>query len=570
MFCAALVVVATFIVLTVGKDSACRLLPTDSSWPAQDVWNAFNQSVDGRLIQTVPLGRPCHDPNYDEAKCSAIRDNWHSMEFHEASSSSIMDPGFLNKSCDPFDPRETPCRVGAYVQYAVNVSSVDHVIKTVQFVKEHNIRFVVRNTGHDFLGRSTGAGAVAVWVHHLRDVEWIPEFKSPLHTGPAFKAHAGALSFDIALAADSKGLVVVTGGTPNVGFTGGFVQGGGQSATMSSYGLGADQTLEFEVVTTQGKFVRASHTENQDLYWALSGGGAGTYAVVWSVTVKAHQDLPVTTASLNFTLDENTQETFYQAIDAYQASTPSLADAKIWSTAQYSSAFFNLFPIFAVNKTSAEISALLQPLLDSLDRLGVKYTSSVQSYDKYLDGYNTLDNLINVPIGVITFGSRLLPQSVFAQGETLRRTQETIRGILEGGGLVADFIMKPTLDVAGNPQNAVLPAWRDVNKHVIVALPLTDGESSAQLSDQKKKITTEFMPALKKLTPGSGSYDNEGDPSEPDFKEAFYGANYDRLLEIKDKWDPDQILYGAVNVGGDRWHQTEEGRLCRNEDSGCF
>ena len=50
---------------------------------------------------------------------------------------------------------------------------------------------------------------------------------------------------------------------------------------------------------------------------------------------------------------------------------------------------------------------------------------------------------------------------------------------------------------------------------------------------------------------------------EPDFKDAFYGANYDRLLRIKDKWDPDGVLYGATAVGGDRWREDEDGRLCR-------
>ena len=51
---------------------------------------------------------------------------------------------------------------------------------------------------------------------------------------------------------------------------------------------------------------------------------------------------------------------------------------------------------------------------------------------------------------------------------------------------------------------------------------------------------------------------------DPDFKDAFYGPNYDRLLSIKDKWDPDGVLYGATAVGGDRWREdAEDGRLCR-------
>lgn len=57
-----------------------------------------------------------------------------------------------------------------------------------------------------------------------------------------------------------------------VGFVGGYIQGGGHSALSSLYGMAADQALEFEVITTDGRFVRASPSENKDLFWALSGG----------------------------------------------------------------------------------------------------------------------------------------------------------------------------------------------------------------------------------------------------------------------------------------------------------
>src|ERR1700761_2800958 len=67
--------------------------------------------------------------------------------------SSIMNPVFLHKSCDPFDPRENPCEIGAHVQYAVNVTSIDHVLKTIHFVKKHNIRFVVKSSGHECASR---------------------------------------------------------------------------------------------------------------------------------------------------------------------------------------------------------------------------------------------------------------------------------------------------------------------------------------------------------------------------------------------------------------------------------
>jgi len=56
--------------------SACRCFPGDSCWPYVDVWTQFNQSVDGRLVKTVPLGTPCHDPNYDAKECSKLKQGW--------------------------------------------------------------------------------------------------------------------------------------------------------------------------------------------------------------------------------------------------------------------------------------------------------------------------------------------------------------------------------------------------------------------------------------------------------------------------------------------------------------
>lgn len=84
-------------------------------------------------------------------------------------------------------------------------------------------------------------------------------------------------------AAAAVGKVVVGGECPTVGIAGGYTQGGGHSALSTNFGLAADQTLCFDVVTAAGELVTASREENEDLYWALSGGGAGNYGIVVSM-----------------------------------------------------------------------------------------------------------------------------------------------------------------------------------------------------------------------------------------------------------------------------------------------
>lgn len=54
----------------------CRCLPSDDCWPPTSTWSALNDTVEGRLVKTVPIGSPCHDPNYDAETCAALREQW--------------------------------------------------------------------------------------------------------------------------------------------------------------------------------------------------------------------------------------------------------------------------------------------------------------------------------------------------------------------------------------------------------------------------------------------------------------------------------------------------------------
>ncbi|EEB98179.1 hypothetical protein MPER_02359, partial [Moniliophthora perniciosa FA553] len=94
---------------------------------------------------------------------------------------------------------------------------------------------------------------------------------------------------------------------------------------------------------------------------------------------------------------------------------------------------------------------------------------------------------------------------------------------------------------------------------------IENGESLERIAQDQQMMTNDLDPLLVELAPNTGAYLNEADPDEPNFKRAFYGANYDRLLSIKDQYDPEQILYGSISVGGDRWKEVENGRLCRTD-----
>lgn len=105
------------------------------------------------------------------------------------------------------------CTLGAFPYYAVNVSSVYQVQLAVNFARNTGIRLVVKNTGHDFSGKSGGAGALSIWTHNLKDVKYFSKFSAAGTNwkGSAFKVGAGLQAFELYKEADARGLVVVGG-----------------------------------------------------------------------------------------------------------------------------------------------------------------------------------------------------------------------------------------------------------------------------------------------------------------------------------------------------------------------
>lgn len=355
------------------KNASCHCFPGDTCWPTREQWSRFNDTVNGRLVATVPLATPCHGTSYDARACQTLQDKWYDPNTHIETSSSIMAPFFTNDSCNPFLPKEAPCVVGAYIQYAVAAQDAADYQATINFTREHDIRLIIRNTGHDWLGRSSGAGAVAIWTHHMKDIE-ILDYKSPHYTGKAMKVGAGTQLIEAYEAAHDAGLIVVGGTCPTVGLAGGFTQGGGHGLSVSKYGLGADQALEWEVAIMDQKVIRATPQENQDLYWALAGGGGGNYGVILSLTIRAYPNERTAAANLTFTNDGITQDIFYAGVQTYISGIPAVLDAGGTTTWLNSNSTFTVSPAVGVGMTKEQLDKLHEPVLRGLDELKINYS----------------------------------------------------------------------------------------------------------------------------------------------------------------------------------------------------
>ncbi|RPA83803.1 FAD-binding domain-containing protein [Ascobolus immersus RN42] len=556
---------STTALAAVASKADCRCTPEQACWPAENQWKKLNETVGGKLIKGVPPAAVCHEPNYNEAECEKVKANFGKADFHVANAISPHNLPWSKYSCSPFTDKSEPCTMGGYAAYAIKALCYTDIQAGVKFARDNNLRLVVRNTGHDFLGRSTGHGALTIWTHHLKDTKFIPKYNKPWYKGPAIKAYAGVQVRELYDAVGKVGMETVGGECPSVGYTGGYIQGGGHGPLSGQYGMGADQALSFEVILPDGSFVTADPKQNADLYWALSGGGPGTYGIVYSVTSKVYPSQKYAGARLSFSAANSTQ--FWELVDWYHQATPEWTDLGIYSYALYGflgpQLTFMLEPFLAPGMDSAQVDKLLTAFRAKIkDTLGTDATYTSSNYPDFTAAYKALfpdEGTNNGPLG-----GRLIPRSVVQKNP--EGLSKAIRNIVDNGGLGIEFAVRPTLKVAGNPDNSVLPAWRDSELHFIIG---SSYSSNTPTKEEIKKlddtVTFDWNQGFKDISPDAGSYGNEGDFNEPNFQKEFYGKNYERLLKIKKKYDPKDLLWGKTNVGSEAWAEDEQGLLCRTK-----
>ncbi|KAI0469864.1 hypothetical protein GGR56DRAFT_668381 [Xylariaceae sp. FL0804] len=500
-----------------GSESTCRCFPGDCCWPSRAEWDGFNSTLHGKLIATVPIASPCH---------------YNSFTPYNAD------------HCDPFNKPSDECVLGTYVQYAVNASGLDDFQKTMEFAADREIRFLVRNTAHDYFGRSTGAGAPALWTHHMKDTESL-DYHSRNYHGKAMKMGAGVQVMEALVAAQAQGLVVAGGQCQTVGVAGGYTQGGGHSFLASLIGLSADQVLEWEAVTATGEYLVATPFNNSDLYWALSGGGGGTFAATLSVTVKAYPDLSVAAGNLTFTLGDGvSKEAFFTGVKAWLLNLPALVDAggaALWDLAE---GYLSVLPVFGPNMTVSEVEALLSPTLTALNYSGISYTSYFHAYPSFLDAYNAMNPFEPVTDG--NMGAYLLPRDLVTSEANASALTDTLDSLTTGAGVVTgglSYNVARGQDITQPAPNSVNPTWRTIIHYLAFGLSYNRTSIAAD-TKQWKLITKEIL-------------------STRIWKQVFCGSHYDRLLDIKDKYDPNSLFYGLTSVGSDRWEVRKDGRLCK-------
>ena len=195
-------------------DRKCRVGPSDGKWPAEKAWTRLSKqlSTADALIKTTPQAAVCYGTSKDDAKCQDLTKSWASSYTHIDDPSEVLSPIYQGLTCQPPTIYNSgSCTLGGYPSYVIKAADVLDIQLGINFARNDELRLIIKNTGHDFSGKSVGAGALSIWTHGLKDIQFLDNYVDGAYKGPAVKAGAGVQAFDLYKAANSKGLVVVGG-----------------------------------------------------------------------------------------------------------------------------------------------------------------------------------------------------------------------------------------------------------------------------------------------------------------------------------------------------------------------
>ncbi|KAH9204370.1 hypothetical protein DL95DRAFT_496590 [Leptodontidium sp. 2 PMI_412] len=559
----------------------CKCSPSEACWPSISEWDSLNDTISGHLIRSVPPGSVCYpaQPNYNAEACNLVLASWNSSAFHSSDPISIDSPVWANNSCNPIYPNgtsvagdpnagETGCSIGAYPVYVVNTTEANDVQVALKFAKKWNVRLNIKNTGHNGSGR--------IWTHNLKQFQFHDNFKSCNTIGTQLAATIGAGMQDGELfeAMAAHNAIGVGGTNKDVGVVG-WATGGGHGFMTGVYGMGADNILEATIITPNGTLLTANACKNADIFWAIRGGGGGTFGIILSLTVMAYPMPSVTLWGLSIAAKNGTSASaWYNLIARVHTLLPQLQDqgfhgyySLIGPPAADTLTLGGSFFLWnATNGTAERITAPVQALLAAANDTVTSSTFSlyIPTFDSLVQALPSTEH-----VGTVTSiaSSRLISRGVL-MGDNQTLFAQTLEKIGPAAVAPSDGTPNPslsgTMTISKKPvDNALNPAWRDAAIHLITTKTWDDSLAKAQVKQILDDMTYSKLNALRELDPGSGAYLNEANPFEPGWQWSFFGPNYARLRQIKDKYDPDGTLWCPQCVGSEDWAQQEDGALCR-------
>jgi FAD/FMN-containing dehydrogenase len=469
---------------------------------------------------------------------------------------------------------------------AVVAESAADVAAAVDFARRSGVRLVVKGGGHNYFGNSNAAGSLLIWTRRLDAIEMHDDFRPAGMPAsergiPAVSVGAGAIWGPVYRHVTRRGRYVQGGGCLTVGVAG-FVQGGGFGSLSKSFGTGAANLVEAEVVTPDGRIRVVNRWRDPELYFALRGGGGGTFGVVTRVTMKTHA-LPSHIGGMLFEVRASDDAAWRELVERMlRFYSDALFEPRWGEQIRFSPGRRLAVQMVCHGLDEAAMRAAWAPFLDSLRREPSRFVFKAEpvaiavpasqfwepEWLRKLPGLVLPDdrpgasqdnvfwasNLSETGQVLNAYRSAWLPASLLAPARRDGLVDALVAGSAEwsmslhmnkglAGG--APEAIAATRETAMNP--AVLdafallicaadapPAWPGIRGH---EPDVAEGRAQAV------RVGRAMQP-IARLVPDAGSYVSESDYFETDWKRSHWGANYARLAAAKRRYDPATLLRG--------------------------
>jgi len=419
--------------------------------------------------------------------------------------------------------------IDKYPGLIVRCADVSDVIATVNFARDNGVLLAVRCGGHNGAGLGTCDGGLVLDLSLMRGVRVDPIS----HT---VRAEGGCTQQEVNHAASAFGLSVPVGIFSTTGI-GGLTLGGGHGYLTRKYGLAIDNLLEADVVLADGRLVTASDHENEDLFWAIRGGG-GNFGIVTSFLFQAHPPSMVTAGPMFWNYEEA-----FEMMQWYREFSPA-APEDLYG-------FFALMnvppaPPFPEHLHGRTVCGVVWCHLGPADQAEKDLADIRQSHPPLFELTGRMPYT-----ALLSLFDPLLPPGLhwYWKGDFFREiSDEAIEQHLKYGSQLPTLLSAMHLYPVDGQANRVAPDatafhYRDAKWSMIMAGIDADPANDELITSWTK----EYWAALHPYSAG-GAYVNFMMEEGLDRIRATYGDNYDRLTTIKARYDPDNLFRVNQNI----------------------
>jgi FAD/FMN-containing dehydrogenase len=404
------------------------------------------------------------------------------------------------------------------------------VANSLLWAAKHSLKVQVKSAGNSFEALCSGSGLM-VDLGKMTTIEVNTEAKTA-------ELGAGCRLGDVYKELDAAhGLVLPAGSCPPVAVSG-LVHGGGHGYYSRKWGLTSDQLIGAEVVTPDGKIRNISaDTEDADLFWAIRGGGGGSFGIVTKFRFRVRTALPAIYYRIVFSVRHG-----WDAVSAWQNFMPYAAD-EMSSTLHVNAGPKGLSLIAASGEfmgSPAEYGAAIAPLRRAAP---IDHEAPVQPKTLMEAVMHFAGGSLDTSIVPVRFKGS---SDYFFQEKPM--TEEGYRALIAGLG-ASGMSGVALFDAYGGAINRVATA-DTAFAHRVGALYCIQYYAEGWQEDQDARRVEWMRNLRERMAPfASGHcYVSYCDLSIPDAQKAYYGSNLPRLRRIKAKYDPDQILQHAQSV----------------------